>query len=364
MSESDKTQKVDSKPEVVLEQWFESFVSLLQDKGVKNAAIFTHPFPDPDAIGSMLGMQWLLNKKYNIDSTIFYEGSISHPQNIAMCNLLDVNLIHVEEFNKEKFNFFVLLDTIPSHAGTGKNKVDFNVIIDHHRNNVVPEGSLLINLKAGSCCGTIYNIMKKLELSFDDDNDTDTKIATALLIGVATDTENLMSDDTTEFEIKSWQDSFQVANMPLLKKIVNFERPKIWIDCQAQAIKDAVINEEGIGVVGLGIISEKNRDVIADIADKMISWENVHTAIVFAIIEGRRIEGSVRSANASVAVPKLCKSLGGEYGDGGGKLGKGAYSYILSGASIDQDDDEEMISKTCEVLQEKEHRRIARVMKK
>ena len=37
----------------------------LTEKGVAKIAIFTHPSPDPDAIGSQMGLTWLLRKAYD-----------------------------------------------------------------------------------------------------------------------------------------------------------------------------------------------------------------------------------------------------------------------------------------------------------
>ena len=167
----------------------------------KRAAIFAHAGPDPDALGSMMAVHWLLSK-FNIESDLFYSGHISHPQNIAMVNLLDPNLRTIEEYSPEHFDFHILVDTVPKNAGIGNHKIDFDVVFDHHKENcAVDYDGLFINFKAGSCCGTIYHVLKEMGFTFVDGNEADAKIVTALLIGVSTDTENLMSDDCSEYEI-------------------------------------------------------------------------------------------------------------------------------------------------------------------
>ena len=99
-------------------------------------------------------------------------------------------------------------------------------------------------------------------------------------------------------------------------------------------------------------------------ADNMVSWEDVNTAVAFAIVDGDRIEGCVRSRNASVMVPQLCKELAGKHGLGGGKLGKGAYRYSLGGTAFDDEDDEETRNETWKLLNTKENKRILRVVRK
>jgi nanoRNase/pAp phosphatase (c-di-AMP/oligoRNAs hydrolase) len=336
---------------------------LCQDRLVapnNRVAIFGHPTPDPDCLGSMMGLAWFLRKAFDAEVDCFYDGNISHPQNVAVVNLLDPELKHLEEFNNN-YALRALVDTVPSHAAVGKHEVDFDLVFDHHKET--PNGSfrgLFINMKAGSCCATVYQMIKQRGLSFQQGNDRDSKIATAMMVGIATDTENLLSDDTTEFEFEAYWKLFPFRDPDALKKIVNYKRPKSWIDAKAQAATTAIVNE-GVGVVGLGFISSKQRDLIADVADEMSTWATVETAIAFAVVDGDRIEGSVRSTNPSISVPQLCKDLGMKCGSGGGKLGKGAYRYSVGGVAIDDDEEDDTRDKMWDFIRMKETRRITKI---
>lgn len=342
-------------------KYFRDFKAILE-KRPKNVAIFTHSCPDPDALGSQMALEWIL-KKHNIDSVGFFDGNISHPQNKSMANLLQPNLYPVSSYAPSDFDACFLVDTIPANAGVFDHKVNFDLVIDHHRD--VPNGGfngLFINLKAGSCCGTIYHLIKKLGLEFQHGDDNDSIVATAIMVGISTDTESLMSEDTTNYEFEAWSDLFEFRDVNFLKKIIHWEKPKLWIDLEAEAVKNAVVHE-GLGIVGLGIIPGKQRDMIADMADQMVGWEDINTAIAFAVIDGERLEGSVRSRNASVMVSDLCKSLAGKHGNGGGKLGKGAYRYSLAGSSIEEEDDEETKQSFWETMNLKEVKRIGRILR-
>lgn len=345
--------------------YFNSLNKLLSEKKPKKIAIFTHACPDPDAIGSIMAFGWAMSKlNPNIEWTGFFDGVVSHPQNIAMVNLLDPNMRPVSEFKISEFDFFVCVDTVPVNAGLGVNSVKFDLVIDHHRE--IPNGGfngLFINLKAGSCCATVYHLITLLELKFEDDNDNDSKVATAIMVGISTDTENLMSDDATNYEFNAWSELFEFRNPAILKRIVHFGRPKYWIDHKAEAVKNSVV-VEGVCVVGIGSINGIHRDMIADMADEIVTWEDVNTAVAFAIIDGDRIEGSVRSRNASVMVPNLCKELASKHGVGGGKLNKGAYRYSLGGSAIEEEDDEDIKKKMWDLLNDKESRRIFKIIKK
>ena len=60
----------------------EKIATAIEKRGSARIAIFTHPSPDPDAIGSQMGLAWLLRKSHdNIEVDCFYDGHVSHPQN-------------------------------------------------------------------------------------------------------------------------------------------------------------------------------------------------------------------------------------------------------------------------------------------
>ena len=241
-------------------------------------------------------------------------------------------------------------------------EIKFDLVIDHHKESINNFEGIYINLKAGSACATVYDLIENLELKFDEDNQFDSKVATAMMIGITTDTEFLMSDDCSDYEFIAWSRLFPFRDSLLLKQIINFERPKFWIDSKAVACSKAVV-EESIGVVGMGLIPSKHRDMIADMADEMVTWEDINTAVVFALVDGNRIEGCVRTKASAISVPSLCQDLGGKYGKGGGKLGKGAYRYDLAGACIDEDEDEEIKQKYWELFENKEIKRVFKIIR-
>lgn len=339
---------------------------LLSDKcRTGRTAIFPHPSADPDAIGSMMGLAWLIRKAYDGECDCFYDGHISHPQNQRMVNLLDPELKLNSLCKPEEYSLRVCVDTIPSHAAT-VTPVDFDLVLDHHKES--PNGSfkgLFLNLKAGSCCATVYQLIKQHGLGFEEDNDLDSKVATALMVGIITDTEYQTSDDTTEYEHDAYRELFEYRNANALKQIIRYKHPTAWVQaraCVAMKAHDRI--KDGILVHGIGFINASNRDLVAAVADEMLSWENVETSVAFAVVDGERIEGSVRSSNAAIAVPQLCKELGGSFGGGGGKMNKGAYFYSLGSCALDSEMDEATKEKMWEFINDRELKRLMRTIKK
>jgi nanoRNase/pAp phosphatase (c-di-AMP/oligoRNAs hydrolase) len=347
---------------------FAEFVESRKEQGMP-AAIFTHKCPDPDAISSMMAMSWMLKRAYNLDSTMFYDGEVSHPQNGSMVNLLSPDLKKVADYKLELHCMHILVDTIPSYAGIGELDIRgrFDVIIDHHRDLPNNFDGILIHKKSGSCAAIVFDMMQELVPEnrwFDDELDADAKLATAMIAGIMTDTHFMLADDCTELERHAFNELFEYRNSNYLNQIVFFKRRKFWVDRKAHAISEAEIDEEGYAVVGLGLIPEKERDLIADMAEEMVSWASVETAVAFGVVGGDRIEGSVRSLNASLSVSEFCKKLGGKHGSGGGKQGKGAYQLPLAGFSIDDEEDEQDAQEAWISIKKREAKRISRIVNK
>lgn len=336
------------------------------EKGSVKIALFTHPSPDPDAIGSLMGLSWMLKKSYdNIEVDCFYDGIISHPQNQRMVNLLDPELKLYSDFNISNYDLKISVDVIPSHAACPPDTA-FDLVIDHHKD--APNGSfkgLYLNLKAASACATVYSLISQHGLFFEEDNDNDSKVATALLVGIITDTDYQTSDDTTEFDHQAYAELFSFRNSVALKQITKYKHPRDWVQaraCVAQKAHDRI--KDGILIHGIGLITSNNRDLVAVVADEMLSWENVETSVAFAIVDGCKVEGSVRSSNAALAVPALCKELGGQYGGGGGKLGKGAYHFNLGSLSLESDSEDSSKEKLWECINDRELKRVFKIIKK
>lgn len=333
--------------------------------GGGRVAICTHPFPDPDAIGSQMGIGWLMKKVYNADVDMFISGEISHPQNLTMEKLLSPKLIPLEECKPDQYDLRILVDTIPSNSGACPD-MRYDIVIDHHLEVPVVNGDnyLFINLHTGSCCGTVYNLIRYHGYTFEEEVDYDQQVATAMMVGIYTDTCGMLGDRNTEYDREAFNGLFNFRNPEALKEIAKFKRPKQWITLKAAAANEA-ITEDGVSVVGLGMVSLKHRDIIADMADEMLLWDGVNLSIAFALVDGDTLQGSVRSMCASVSAAKLCKALGEERGGTGwGHAAMGGYRYSLAGFSLGKDEDDETKAEAWKLLNRRELVRVFKLLKK
>ena len=252
---------------------FKEVVGAKLKEGGGRVGIFTHPSPDPDAIGSQMSLSWLLKKVYDVEVDTFIAGVISHPQNLTMEKLLSPKLIPIEDCNPGEYDLRILVDTLPSNSG--RKDIDFDIVIDHHVELPIINGDnyLFINLHTGFCCGTIYSLIRHYGVGFEEDDEDDKRVATGLLVGIYTDTCGMLGDRTTEYDRESYNAIFDYRNPEALKEIAKFKRPRQWITLKAAAANEAT-TEDGVAVVGVGMVGIKHRDLCAE-----IGFRNAHLGI-------------------------------------------------------------------------------------
>ncbi len=156
---------------------------------------------------------------------------------------------------------------------------------------------------------------------------------------------------------------FMYRDAESLKEIAKYKRPRSWITLKAKATNSTVI-ENGVAVVGIGNISLKNRDIVSDLAQEILMWEGVSTSVVFALVDGESLHGSVRSACPSISAAKLSKTLGTDKGGiGWGHADAAGYRYAISGFSFGEEEDESMKNEIWELLNKRELSHVLKIIK-
>ena len=313
----------------------------------EKVAIFTHETPDPDAIGSAIGLQWILKKKYDVQSDIFYSGEISHPENKTMINILSISMKTCDDYDADIYDKVIVVDGTEKTVGF---EIKADGIIDHHRVEVSKEKHEFIYLKeVGSCSTLIVNLIQENELSFSHSDD-DKIVTTSLMHGLKKDTYNLLQnvhdiDDEAHKFLRPYVDFDKIF------KIVNYPLPKYFFELEREIMhNDNHTHTNGTFYGFLGMLSPTKRDALPMLADKMIRMEDVTTTFIVGII-GDQIEASVRSMNISNPVDQICKQVFGKNNAGGKKMAGGAKIHLKDlGFS---EDPKEVKDAFCEAIKRK-----------
>lgn len=299
---------------------FEKFYQFFDEHSDRSAAIFTQKTPDPDALGSAMGIQWLLEAEFGVISDIYAAGEVSHPQNKTAVNVLDIDLHDREDFleKQDDYGVAIVVDSVPQNTGFDSIVDHFHVIIDHHEFEI--ETDFVDIRSVGSCSTMIWEYLNHYQPDFDTDRGS--TVSTALLFGIRNDTSELLGEDTTSLDNEAHAELIERMDRNAMRSIYNYSQPSHMLDHKKRAIENKRTHGS-VMMTGMGILSERERDSLPIIADEFLHTEGVETVIVLAVV-GECVEASVRSDNSSVSVHDLCQNLFGEDFAGGKSKAGGA----------------------------------------
>jgi nanoRNase/pAp phosphatase (c-di-AMP/oligoRNAs hydrolase) len=310
-------------------------------------------FPDPDAISSALAYREIA-RGFEIEVDILYEGLISHPENLALVNLLEIQLVRFgEDTPLGDYDAAVFVDnqgtTTRLTSRLREAGIPTLAVIDHHDpqdlldpifSDVRPVGAAATQFAEYLASGVFCEM--------DRANPHHVHLATALLHGLHSETAGFINAEREEHEAAAFLTRF--ADKELLSRVLCVQKSRGTMETIEAALGRRIIRG-GLSLAGVGYLRWSDRDAIPQAADFLLKEENVHTAVVYGIVthsEGREsIMGSLRTTNATLGVDSFLKqSLGREPGGryfGGGRSRAGGFEIglgFLAGGSMDVEERE------------------------
>ena len=287
----------------------------------RNINIAIHDTPDPDAMGSALGIKYIL-KNFGIESEIFYRNEISHPQNKTLVNVLNVQMTKIEGTIENDFKT-ITVDSTENNSCT--KKADF--VIDHHKNITASKNKIVLP-QFGACSSIVFNLIKTIIPKYKEETEN-ADVFTALLLGIRTDTNDLISENMIKEDFVAYQELLDLSDKEKLQKVMSYPLPRYTYDKRLLLHKEGNSSESnGVFVGGVGYIPEVQRDVISVLADEYARMDSISTAVIFAIVGKKKLQVSIRSSNVSLDVGAMCHENFGAFG--GGTSYKGGASIPLN----------------------------------
>jgi nanoRNase/pAp phosphatase (c-di-AMP/oligoRNAs hydrolase) len=322
-------------------------VEILETRGGERHAVFLHEYPDPDAIASALAHQ-LISAEHDVDVDIYYAGEISHQQNIAMVRLLSINTTRYNgAVELEPYSAAVLVD----HQGNTVEEivqdlqeadVPILLIVDHHEEQGLLEPEYRELHKVGATSTIYANYLEQGAVELDSGRKEHLMVATALVHGILSDTGSFVRAGPADFEaaayLSRWRDT------ELLEQIMSQARSKHAMDIIYRALGNRIVREN-YSIAGIGYLRAADRDAIPQAADFLLTEDNVHTAIVYGILQENGqdeiLVGSLRTAKLTLDPGEFIKVVFGQSAEGryfgGGKPSAGAFNIPVGFLSGDHD---------------------------
>ena len=322
---------------------------LARHKGERHIAAL-QDFPDPDAISSAMAYRAMADK-FDIDVDIVYEGRISHQENMALVQSLDIVLTRFTEgLPLDRYDGAVFIDNQGTTTRLTDRLTQANVkilaIIDHHapQGLLTPEFSDVRPVGAAATILTDY-IRSGEILDLDPEKEQHVQLATALVHALRTETLGFIRAGAEEYAAGAFLS--QHHDPRLLESILRVQRSRGTMEVIQIALTDRVVRD-GFSLAGVGYLRHADRDAIPQATDFLLSEENVHTAIVYGILvgEGERevVTGSMRTSKLTLDIDQYLKSALGSDGRGryygGGRARAGGFEipvgFLEGGADSEQ----------------------------
>jgi nanoRNase/pAp phosphatase (c-di-AMP/oligoRNAs hydrolase) len=271
--------------------------ALGQAKG-KHVLIALRGHPDPDGIACAL-TQAHLAQRLGVQTTIGYCHELSHRENRALVKLLGVELRKIKSVKDVgQVDFLALVDAHdvdPDLADT--EGLEVITIVDHHRAPGPPRARFVdLRLEAAATATIFVEYLAELA-PLDGDVEEDRRIATALMHGLATDTDDFVLARAADFRAAAAIS--EVCDRDLLADLSRRLIAPSAMDVIARALASLVVRRN-FAMAGVGFVSEADRDTIAQAADFLVRREDIDTVVVYGVVGDRFIEGSLRTHSPSV----------------------------------------------------------------
>jgi len=285
-------------------------LAMIREADLSKTAIFSGHGVDPDGLAGQAVMAAIVETLGGKAST-FYRGSFNRPQNITMRQVLGLRPLHESHFDpKEDYTCVIAIDG-PSNSVP----VLPDFIIDHHEVVAQPKIGSDVRM-VGAVSSILWEYAMEVGLPFDDE--LGTRLATALCIGIKTDTKDGTVDSACDLDYTALAFCLGQKDNELYKQILKFPKPLYYNDLFVVGWNNRVI-EGSVLVTGLGLIPESRGGVISVLAEAFSEVDGIRTTVVVAMVDGA-IDISVRSTNSSLDVNEFVQKA---FGVGGGKVGAG-----------------------------------------
>ena len=206
----------------------------------KHVLIALRGHPDPDGIACAIAQAHIAQRMGVASTTIAYCHELSHRENRALVKLLGLDLRKLKSFREvEKVDFISLVDAHELDPDyTDFEGIETLSIVDHHRSNIPPKARFVdLRLDVGATATIFVEYLQELT-PLDADIEEDRRIATALMHGLSTDTDDFMLARAGDFRAAG--DIAEVCDRDLLTDLSRRLIAPTAMDVMARALASLV----------------------------------------------------------------------------------------------------------------------------
>jgi nanoRNase/pAp phosphatase (c-di-AMP/oligoRNAs hydrolase) len=266
-----------------------------------------HNVPDPDAIASSFGLQYLL-AQLGVPAVIVYEDEIEKANSVTMLQAFEIDMRHSAEVHTlGAEDWTVLVDVQKENANLTDLVTDEVACIDHHQysgnkgyrfEDVRPE--------IGSCSAIIADYFR------DAGMEPPTNVATALIYGILMDTDNL-TRGMSSLDIDMFYSLYSHVDMTRISELKANQLSLGDLKDYAQAFETVEVYDE----IGFLRLENANDSLLGAASDIVATVSGVNVVVSYSVRDAG-VKYSTRSVTPRVSAGMLVRHIIEGHGIGGG----------------------------------------------
>lgn len=347
-------------------KWAELTAALERHRGERLLIVLTG-YPDPDSIASGLALQYLA-KQHGLEARLLSFHEVSHQENQALVTKLDLDLwLYDSRCDLEPFALYALVDTqrLDTPIPDKLERKTFLACVDHHkRAGEIGAEFADIREDAGSTAGIFAEYLRHEHPDgLNPANPEHVALATALMHGIRSDTRLLLEATGLDFLGAAYLSP--AVDHALLRKVSAQSLSPAVMDMIQAALERRRIYDNFL-VSDVGFVRKEHRDGIPQASDFLLTRAGIDTVLVFGIVDGKVIEGSLRTRSDTINPDAFLKKAfgideerGAHFG-GGNTRNKGGFQIPI-GFLAQHKDRDQLYRLACEVIHQKFLEAIGRV---
>jgi nanoRNase/pAp phosphatase (c-di-AMP/oligoRNAs hydrolase) len=281
--------------------------------GLKAAAsvnLVSHVHPDPDSLGSMMGLAHLVESCLGKPARLTRDGIISRAENRAMVELLNIELCPIEKVIWDDDCAVVMVDSQPN---TGRHtfgpRVPLYAVIDHHDTPGDLDGIPFVDVRRslGATCSLVTSYL------MEQDVDLPAPLATGLLYGIETELSGYPRE-ASALDDRALHHLYPLADKDRLARIRNARLPQSYFGCLVQALQSSFIYDR---LIVSWVNDLPQPELAAEVVDFLIRFEEVDWAVCAGVYQDRLIlsaRAAVENACAGEVLRVVVGRMGGRAG--------------------------------------------------
>jgi nanoRNase/pAp phosphatase (c-di-AMP/oligoRNAs hydrolase) len=279
----------------------EALLTLLRSR--RRLLVLTHNNPDPDSLGSGVGLRHFATLAGQLESVFALSGKILRAENQEMVRQLGIEMVPMQDLDPARFDCL------------GR---AIDIVIDHHVTPDAPEVAVPrrpdgaipfvdVRCDVGATSSLVATYFR--EAGFVPSQE----VATALAYGIKTDTADL-SRNVADLDLRAYDYLFPLVDRQKLVAIMRPRLPAAYFQTLKEALRKVRLYGH-VALCSLGTIG--SAEMVAEVADLLLRMEGVRAVFCGGLVD-KTYYVSVRTELGGDAWRLIGQAMNGESGTFGG----------------------------------------------